>query len=62
MTRPRHAGLEPASNAGPGTDLNADGQYLARRWTPAQGRGDGGMEFAVEAQKLLGISLEGSVG
>jgi len=33
----------------------------AEKWTLKQVQGDGS-GFAVEAQKLLGISLEGSVG
>ena len=48
----RHAGLVPAY-----TEPHALG--FDARWTPAQGRGDGGL-LAVE-ERLLEVSLEGSV-
>ena len=51
----RHAGLVPASTARQFPSVRVE------EWTPEQVRGDGRF-LAVEAQKLLGISLEGSVG
>ena len=50
----RHAGLVPASAEPQATTLEA-------RQTPAQGRGDGVL-LGVEAQQLLGFSIEGCVG
>ena len=49
----RHPGLDPGSSL--------FGAALAGSGTPDQVRGDG-VRLAVEAQKLLAISLEGSVG
>jgi hypothetical protein len=56
MNRPlRHAGLVPVSTLQPAKTSPVE------EWTPEQVRGDG-VGAVVEAQELLGISLEGSVG
>lgn len=39
----RHPGLVPGSTVSLGHALQADTASLAEPWTPAQGRGDGGV-------------------